>query len=183
MDNVTTKLVFVGDMGAGKTTAIRAISDSEPVSTEMPISEDVHGDKTHTTVALDYSSIELDTGELLHVYGVPGQGYLDFMWPMVAEGAMGVVVLVSAERADRVDSTVQLLRRFGELAPQACFAVGVTRTDLTDAFALPEFRDALLARGYRIPVLRVDARQPLQVDFLIKALLSYQYGRSLTPPA
>ena len=183
MDNVTTKLVFVGDMGAGKTTAIRAISDSEPVSTEMPISEDVHGDKTHTTVALDYSSIELDTGELLHVYGVPGQGYLDFMWPMVAEGAMGVVVLVSAERADRVDSTVHLLRRFGKLAPQACFAVGVTRTDLTDAFALPEFRDALLARGYRIPVLRVDARQPLQVDFLIKALLSYQYGRSLTPPA
>lgn len=182
MDNVTTKLVFVGDMGAGKTTAIRSISDSEPVSTEMPISEDVDGEKTHTTVALDYSSIELETGELLHVYGVPGQAYLDFMWPMVADGAMGIVVLVNAERSDRLASTEHLLRRFGELAPQACFAVGVTRTDLTDAFTLPEFRDALLARGYRIPVLRVDARQPLQVDFLIKALLSYQYGRSLTPP-
>ena len=182
MDNVTTKLVFVGDMGAGKTTAIRAISDSEPVSSEMPLSEDFGGDKTHTTVALDYSSIELETGELLHVYGVPGQAYLDFMWPMVAEGAMGIVVLVDAARADRVESTTRLLHRFGELAPQACFAVGVTRTDLTDGFALPEFRDALLARGHRLPVLRVDARQPLQVDFLIKALLSYQYGRSLTPP-
>ena len=32
------KLVFVGGMGAGKTTAVRAISDVEPVSTEMPLS-------------------------------------------------------------------------------------------------------------------------------------------------
>ncbi|CEE41588.1 conserved hypothetical protein [Xanthomonas citri pv. citri] len=73
------KLVFVGGMGAGKTTAVRSISDVEPVSTEMPLSQDAYGDKTYTTVALDYSSIELEDGELLHVYGVPGQKYLDFM--------------------------------------------------------------------------------------------------------
>ena len=46
------KLVFVGGMGAGKTTAVRAISDVEPVSTEMPLSQDAHehqfvGRKTH----------------------------------------------------------------------------------------------------------------------------------------
>ena len=46
------KLAFVGDMGAGKTTAIRAISDREPISTEMPISHGAHGEKTHTTVAM-----------------------------------------------------------------------------------------------------------------------------------
>ncbi len=181
MDNVTTKLVFVGDMGAGKTTAIRAISDSEPVSTEMPISGEVADDKTHTTVALDYSSIELDTGELLHVYGVPGQDYLDFMWPMVADGALGVVVLVDAEHAARVQSADRLLRRFRALAPQACFAVGVTRTDLASGFALAEFRDSLAECGHAIPVLRVDARQPAQVDFLVKALLSYRYGAELAP--
>lgn len=183
MNNVSTKLVFVGDMGAGKTTAIRAISDHEPVSTEMPISDDAPAGKSHTTVALDYSSIELDTGELLHLYGVPGQAYLDFMWPMVADGALGIIVLVSAEDVHRVDNADLLLRRFGELAPQACFAVGVTRTDLTDDFTLPGFRDALLARGYRVPVMRVDARQALQVDFLIKALLSYRHAGTLAPDA
>ncbi|AAW73687.1 hypothetical protein BRM22_12390 [Xanthomonas oryzae pv. oryzae] len=72
-------LVFVGGMGAGKTTAVRAISDVEPVDTEMPLSQDADGDKTYTTVALDCSLIELEDGELLHVYGVPGQKYLDFM--------------------------------------------------------------------------------------------------------
>lgn len=180
MASVTTKLVFVGDMGAGKTTAIRSISDQEPISTEMPISDDVTSDKTHTTVALDYSSIELDSGDLLHVYGVPGQQYLDFMWPMVAEGALGIIVLVNAQHADRVASADLLLRRFRALAPQACFAVGVTRTDLSADFTLPVFRDALLALGHRLPVMRVDARDSVQVDFLIKTLLSYQYATTLS---
>ncbi len=46
-------LVFVGGMGAGKTTAVPAISDVEPVGTEMPLSQDADGDKTYTAVALD----------------------------------------------------------------------------------------------------------------------------------
>ena len=100
------KLVFVGVMGAGKTTAVRAISDVEPVSTEMPLSEHATADKTETTVAMDYSSIALDDGELLHVYGVPGQRYLDVMWPLVADGALGVVVLVSAGTPEPVQTTL-----------------------------------------------------------------------------
>ena len=183
MTEVTTKLVFVGEMGAGKTTAIRSISDQEPVSTEMPISDEVTGEKTHTTVALDYSSIALDSGDLLHVYGVPGQHYLDFMWPMVAEGAMGIVVLVNAERDDCLDSADMLLRRFHALAPGACFAVGVTRCDLMPAFSLPAFRDALVSRGHRLAVMRVDARDSAQVDFLVKTLLSYRYAETLGAPS
>nr|WP_101925985.1 hypothetical protein [Luteimonas sp. 4-12] len=94
---------------------------------------------------------------------------------------MGIIVLVNAQTPDRIESADVLLRRFRELAPQACFAVGVTRTDLTGDFTLSVFRDALLARGWKIPVLRVDARQPAQVDFLVKALLSYQYAEGLAP--
>src|SRR5690606_13779763 len=116
---MATKLVFVGEMGAGKTTAIRSISDMEPISTEMPISDEdalqVAQGKTHTTVALDYSSIELGDGELLHVYGVPGQAYLDFMWPIVAEGAIGIVVLVSTLNPRALPSTLALLERFRAL--------------------------------------------------------------------
>ncbi|SBV50375.1 hypothetical protein XBLMG947_1153 [Xanthomonas bromi] len=106
------KLVFVGGMGAGKTTAVRAISDVEPVSTEMPLN-----DKTYTTVALDYSSIELEDGELLHVYGVPGQKYLDFMWPLVCDGALGVIVLTNARDPQMLSATLALLREFSHIAP------------------------------------------------------------------
>jgi signal recognition particle receptor subunit beta len=180
---MATKLVFVGEMGAGKTTAIRSISDVEPISTEMPI---FHGDaspayegKSHTTVALDYSSIELGDGELLHVYGVPGQTYLDFMWPIVAEGAIGVIVLVSALNQQALPSTLSLLTRFRALAPEACFAVGVTSQDRQQDFNFSDFRDALASEGHRLPVMWVDARQTSQVDFLVKTLLSCHYAEAL----
>ena len=125
------KLVFVGGMGAGKTTAVRAISDIEPVSTEMPLSEDAQADKFETTVALDYSSIELDDGELLQ------------------------------------ESSL--------IAPQASLAVGITRTDQHGDVLVPQFRQALYAAGFRLPVMRVDARDADQVTFLARSLLSYRY--------
>lgn len=169
------KLVFVGGMGAGKTTAVRAISDIEPVSTEMPLSENAQADKFETTVALDYSSIELDDGELLHVYGVPGQRWLDFMWPMVSEGALGVIVLVSAGSQYPLETTIELLQEFSRIAPQASLAVGITRMDQHGEVLVPQFRQALFAAGFRLPVMRVDARDADQVTFLVRSLLSYRY--------
>lgn len=181
---MATKLVFVGDMGAGKTTAIRSISDIEPISTEMPISDEAMADqlangKSHTTVALDYSSIELGNGDLLHVYGVPGQSYLDFMWPIVADGAIGIIVLVSALNTEALPSTIRLVANFKALAPEASFAVGVTGKDYVSDFNFTAFRNGLAAAGHRLPVMWVDARESLQVDILVKALLSYHYASAI----
>ena len=178
MDNYGNKLVFVGGMGAGKTTAIRAISDVEPVSTDMPLSIDATEEKSLTTVALDYSSVDLDDGELLHVYGVPGQKDLKFMWPMVCSGAIGIIVLVNACQTDAINTTAELLKEFGLLAPDASFVVGVTKSDLAPLFQLTRFRDELNASGIHVPVMKVDARETHQVEFLIKTLLSYQHAGS-----
>ncbi|MEH6421853.1 GTP-binding protein [Pseudomonas sp. CGJS7] len=172
------KLVFVGNIGVGKTTAIRAISDRDPVSTEMPISDGALGTKTHTTVALDYGTTDIGDNELLHVYGVPGQRYLDFMWPLVCEGAIGVVVLVAANDDNAVGRAHELLTEFGRIAAGASFAVGVTKADLSDDFALLEFRDDLIRLGHRLPIVRVDTRVTDQVETLIRILLSYRYAES-----
>lgn len=177
------KLVFVGAMGAGKTTAVRAISDVEPVSTEMPMTEAGQDGKTSTTVALDYSSIALDDGEMLHVYGVPGQRYLDFMWPMVCDGALGVIVLLNAGEADALPTALELLGEFSRIAPQASLAVGVTRVDLHPEFQLPELRNGLADAGFRLPVMKVDARSATQVTFLVKSLLSYRHADGVVPAA
>ncbi|WP_329742359.1 GTP-binding protein [Dyella sp. A6] len=175
MDNYQNKLVFVGHVGAGKTTAIRSISDVPPVSTEMPMSSEQIDGKLTTTVALDYSTVELDDGELLHIYGVPGQKYLDFMWPMVCHGAMGIIVLVNACSPQKLTYAALMLEEFSKLAPHASFAVGVTRSDLVPSFRLDAFRNDLITKGFRLPVVKVDAREPEQVDFLVKILLSSRF--------
>lgn len=182
MVSYTNKLVFVGGMGAGKSTAIRAISDHPPVSTDMPLSVDATAEKRLTTVALDYSTVDLEGGELLHLYGVPGQKYLDFMWPMVCDGAVGIIVLVNACEEDPVEGTCELLRSFSALAPEASFVIGVTRTDQNTGFRTTEFRDSLGRNGCRVPVVRVDAREEAQVEFLIRTLIAYRHAGAMVHP-
>lgn len=162
------KLVFVGNVGSGKTTAIESLSDVAPVSTRMPMEFDQPG----AEFTLDYTTARLDDGELLHIYGVPGQKHLDFVWSMVCDGATGVLVLVNACDPQRLTYTTSMLEAFSRLAPSASFTVGVTRSDLASEFKLDEFRNALIAKGFRLPVVKVDVREASQARFLVKILLS-----------
>ena len=77
--NQQLKIVFTGPMGAGKTTAIRAISDAPPVSTEVGNSDRQSSVKESTTVALDYGELTLEDGTCLRIYGTPGQARFSFM--------------------------------------------------------------------------------------------------------
>ena len=88
---------------------------------------------------------------------------------------LGVIVLTSARDTQMRDTTLELLREFSRIAPEASLAVGVTMTDEVQEFLLPPFREALVAAGFRIPVMRVDARSATQITFLVKTLLSYRY--------
>ena len=72
------KLIFIGSPGVGKTTAICAVSDHPPVSTEVPSTDE----ERHTTTALDFGELTLDSGEVLRLFGVPGQERFDFIWPL-----------------------------------------------------------------------------------------------------
>lgn len=82
-DNVSRdlKVVFTGPMGAGKTTAIRAICEGEALSTDVPISaaEAKVGGKTMTTVGLDYGECHIEDQWVLKLFGTPGQERFRFM--------------------------------------------------------------------------------------------------------
>ncbi len=78
--NDTYKIIFAGPVGAGKTQAIRSLSDKEVVTTEELASDDVKMMKKTTTVAMDYGIMKLPTGEQVRLYGTPGQKRFDFMW-------------------------------------------------------------------------------------------------------
>ena len=94
------KFVLVGPVGSGKTTALTALSDMAPVSTEMPLSDGPMGEKTTTTVALDFSTILLDDGTPLQLFGLPGQEHFSHMRSIVMQGALGALVLLPGDDPD-----------------------------------------------------------------------------------
>ena len=167
------KILFSGPVGAGKTTAIAAISDRAPVSTEARAQDGTRLTKEKTTVAMDYGVMELEGGEKVHLYGTPGQPRFDFMWDILAEGGLGIVLLIDNSAADAMHRLGQFLSVFDEVIRRTRLVVGVTKMDISPAPApaLADYVARLDAAGLRAPVLEVDARQRKDIALLIEALL------------
>ena len=86
------KLIVAGPVGAGKTEAIRSLSDKDVLTTEEMASDDVRFIKRTTTVAMDYGVMKLDSGETVRIYGTPGQRRFDFMGEILSENARGLIL-------------------------------------------------------------------------------------------
>jgi signal recognition particle receptor subunit beta len=167
----TIKLLFVGPIGSGKTTAIRAISDTPPVSSEVPWTDADAGDKTTTTVALDYSTIQLNPDETLHVYGLPGQEYLDFMGPIVGPGALGAVLLLDASSQTIAQDCRNAVEQLARIDPELKFVIGISKSDLTPDFSMETVYALARRMSLFVPIFCIDPRDPAQVRQLVKALL------------
>jgi len=165
------KIVFSGPVGAGKTTAIGAVSDLPPVTTDTLATDEAAALKPTTTVAMDYGVLLLDGGEKVHLYGTPGQDRFDFMRAILAEGAIGIILLVTSRRPDPVADLRHFVADFGRLIQRTHLAVGVTGMDVTRRPPLPAYRRALADAGVSAPVFETDARRREDVALLIQALL------------
>ncbi len=166
------KIIFAGPVGAGKTTAIGAISDIPVVATEARATDDVALRKSRTTVAMDYGVIMLDGGGKLHLYGTPGQERFRFMWDILATGSLGVVLLMDNARPDPLADLRFYLDAFQDLVTGAAVVVGVTRTDMQPRPSIAAYQTWALAHGLRIPILTVDARSREDIAMLLKVLLA-----------
>jgi signal recognition particle receptor subunit beta len=94
------KIILTGPVGAGKTTAISALSDIPVVKTGARANDAVAMRKDQTTVAMDYGVLALDGGVQLHLYGTPGQERFSFMWDILTAGGVGLVLLLDNARTD-----------------------------------------------------------------------------------
>jgi signal recognition particle receptor subunit beta len=165
------KIVFAGPMGAGKTTAIRAISDMPPVSTEVENNDRAACGKESTTVALDYGQLLLQDGTAVRLYGTPGQDSLSFMWEILCRGAMGVVLLIDGSSATALSELRTYAETFHRLNSRQPLVIGVGRTADADGRQLDEYVRVLTSRGIVAPVFNVDVRQREDVLLLIETLL------------
>ena len=168
----TLKIVFAGSMGAGKTTAIRAISDGDTLSTEVPISDAPIGGKLSTTVGFDYGESRIDDGLTLRLFGTPGQERFRFMWDILGTGAFGLVLLADNSRPDPIGDVEHYLDAFLPHVPPRRLVGGVGRTDEHPSPSVDEFCDRLRRRALSLPVIEVDVRRPEDVRLLLSVLVS-----------
>lgn len=164
------KILFSGTTGAGKTTAIGVISEVPPVCTDVR-NTDERLDKATTTVGLDYGQVTLDNGDTLRLYGTPGQQRFDFMWTILAKGALGLVILIDNRQADPLADLDMYLNGFKQLIAETACIIAVGRTETHPTPTLEEFAEHTAARGVVCPVLAADVRDSHQVTQLLELLL------------
>ena len=167
----TYKLIIAGPVGAGKTAAIRSLSDKGVVTTEEVASDDVSKMKKTTTVAMDYGVMKLDSGEQVRLYGTPGQRRFDFMWEILSENALGLVLLLNAQEPDPVADLDYYLDSFQPLIKGSALVVGVTHAENAPWDLHQKLSEFLINKGVAANVTMVDAREREAMRQLVRSLV------------
>lgn len=165
------KIIFSGPVGSGKTTAINSISDIEPFQTEETATDHVKDMKENTTVAMDYGMMKLDDDERVHLYGTPGQDRFNFMWEILTDGGIGLILLMNNANDDPLAECNKYLDSFSDFIQSTGVAIGVTRMEVNTSPSIDDYQKILSERNICAPVLEVDPRAANDVILLMESLL------------
>ncbi len=172
------KFVFTGSVGAGKTCAIAAISEVDPIQTDVKSTEsDVLKHKKTTTVAMDYGYLTLNQDERLLLYGTPGQRRFDFMCHILTKGALGLIILIDNSHEDPFSELDYYLNLNAAFLIDHPVVIGVSHFDEKSTPDIDDYYQVLYERGDEWPVVQVDAREAEDVNILLHVLLAaLEYG-------
>jgi len=163
------KIVIAGPFAAGKTEFIRTVSDIEPVTTERKITDAKEKQKkSSTTVAMDFGKIKIDDEHELYLFGTPGQSRFNFMWEILGEGSLGVIILVDSTDPKTFHEARRIINFFQSRYPIP-MVVAANKQDLPDAWSPQDVAVALdISEEEGIPVIGISAKNKEDVK---KALL------------
>lgn len=172
------KIVIAGGFGAGKTTAVGAVSEITPLSTEEYLTEASDGfddlagieAKQTTTVAFDFGRLSLTDAPVpleLFLFGTPGQDRFIDLWYDLSRGAVGAVVLLDTRRLESSFTPVSFFEDIG-----LPFVVAVNQFDGAHRYHPEQVRTAL-ELPTAVPVVNCDARDPNHVAGVLLTLVSH----------
>lgn len=165
------KILFTGTMGAGKTTAIGAVSETPPIVTDVE-NNDLSHTKERTTVGLDFGQLTLDNGDRIRLFGTPGQSRFDFLWKILSKNALGMIILADNSRPDPLGDLRVYLEGFADDLDIMPCAIGIGRLADHPTPTLDDYINELARHNRVLPVLEVDVRKRDDVILLIDTLLA-----------
>ena len=164
------KIVFAGSMGAGKTEAIRSLSDIPVLLTEAFNTDPKSHNKMETTVGIDYGEVTLEDDIKIGLYGTPGQSRFDFIWSVICKGAIGAIILIDHTVANPIEELENYIQRFQNYTDN--IAIGITHTDLDHQQSTLIYKNWLIRQNLYSPLLFIDARKKEDVLLLLEALIT-----------
>lgn len=170
VESSAAKLLVSGPPGAGKTTAIHTLSEIPPICTEVLATDELSLEKDETTVGMDYGQITLEDGEVLAIYGTPGQVRFSFMWDILKGGAQGLILLLNHLRKDPLADLREFVPTFAEMFAAGAAVVGISRYDEDRSPELQQYADLLAELNISAPVFAVDVRERNDVLLLVETL-------------
>ena len=164
------KIVFAGAMGAGKSAAINALSETAVVSTEAKNTDvDAH-QKLNTTVGIDYGEIVLDDQLKIGLYGTPGQERFEFIWTVICSGALGVVIMIDHSAQNPVADLDHFVAFFSQHSKN--IVIAISHVDEKTERSCTIYRDWQRSNNIRYPLFFIDARNKADVFLLVEALIA-----------
>lgn len=152
------KIGITGTVGAGKTTFVRSISEIDVVNTDRVASDETALMKATTTVAFDFGRLTLNSGQILHLYGTPGQFRFNFMWDILMPKVHGYIFLVDTSRPQDFRASRRLLN-YMKQKTQSPLIVGLTHADSHKAWKSEDIALTLGLSNFvtKPPIIEVNA--------------------------
>ncbi len=164
------KMLFVGPVASGKTTAVRSLCGEDIVTTSKKTSDEVSSIKGDTTVSLDYGVLQLERLKL-HIYAAPGQERFRFMHDILVKGSIGVILLISMQHT-KVEEVGQILYEYLQVIEKNPCVVGVTWTEDFNTTQIELFLNAIFQYHPSLSdTMVVDVRKKHDVLKLVEKMV------------
>lgn len=168
------KILVTGPVGSGKTTFIRAASDSF-IDTEEKATDATTLRKASTTVTMDYGTLNIGENERIQFYGTPGQLRFSFMWDVLTRGVardcLGVILLIDNARNYPYRDLKFFTQEFKELMSRTKTVIGVTRSDVQEKPTIDVYHSWLQKLRLDYEVTYLDARKGSDILSLVQSLI------------
>ncbi|MFC1749869.1 ATP/GTP-binding protein [Pseudomonadota bacterium] len=166
------KILLVGSVGSGKTTALAALTNGDFLSTDETPSDHYQFQKKSTTVALDYGNVFLDDNTHVRVYGTPGQRRFNFMSSILISNAVGIIILINNNTSNPINELDYYLKTHYDFLQNNHAVIGITHNDTSPKPSLKQYQAYLDDRGHSWPTFKIDARNRNHMMMLVTKLMA-----------